>query len=47
MTPAAFDVVEILDTFYQGQLDPYPKAVFATKARYDPRHDEQGFHPGG
>ena len=25
-----FDVVEILDTVYQGQLDPWPKALFAT-----------------
>jgi hypothetical protein len=25
-----FDVVEIVDTVYQGQLDPYPKALFAT-----------------
>jgi 2-polyprenyl-3-methyl-5-hydroxy-6-metoxy-1,4-benzoquinol methylase len=24
-----FEVVEILDTDYQGQLDPYPKALFA------------------
>jgi 2-polyprenyl-3-methyl-5-hydroxy-6-metoxy-1,4-benzoquinol methylase len=28
-----FDVVEILDTVYQGQLDPYPKALFATFRR--------------
>jgi 2-polyprenyl-3-methyl-5-hydroxy-6-metoxy-1,4-benzoquinol methylase len=28
-----FEVVEILDTVYQGQLDPYPKALFATLRR--------------
>jgi cyclopropane fatty-acyl-phospholipid synthase-like methyltransferase len=28
-----FAVVEILDTVYQGQLDPYPKALFATLRR--------------
>ena len=28
-----FEVVEILDTVYQGQLDPYPKALFATFRR--------------
>ena len=28
-----FDVVEILDTVYQGQLDPYPKALLATLRR--------------
>jgi len=29
----SFDVVEIADTVYQGQLDPYPKALFATLRR--------------
>ncbi len=28
-----FDVVEILDTVYQGQLDPYPRALFASLRR--------------
>jgi 2-polyprenyl-3-methyl-5-hydroxy-6-metoxy-1,4-benzoquinol methylase len=28
-----FTVVEILDTVYQGQLDPYPKTPFATLRR--------------
>jgi 2-polyprenyl-3-methyl-5-hydroxy-6-metoxy-1,4-benzoquinol methylase len=28
-----FEVVEILDTVYQGQLDTYPKALFATLRR--------------
>ena len=28
-----FDVVVILDTVYQGQLDPFPKALFATLQR--------------
>jgi cyclopropane fatty-acyl-phospholipid synthase-like methyltransferase len=28
-----FDVVEILDSVYQGQLDPQPKALFATLRR--------------
>jgi 2-polyprenyl-3-methyl-5-hydroxy-6-metoxy-1,4-benzoquinol methylase len=28
-----FDVVEILEAGYQGQLDPYPKALFATFRR--------------
>jgi 2-polyprenyl-3-methyl-5-hydroxy-6-metoxy-1,4-benzoquinol methylase len=28
-----FDVVEILDTVYQGQLDPYPKALLASLRR--------------
>ncbi len=31
----SFDVVEILDTIYQGQLDPQPKALFATLRRSD------------
>ena len=26
-------VIEILDTVYQGQLDPYPKALFASLRR--------------
>lgn len=30
---ARFDAVEILDTVYQGQLDPYPKALFAALRR--------------
>jgi cyclopropane fatty-acyl-phospholipid synthase-like methyltransferase len=28
-----FEIVEILDTVYQGQLDPQPKALFATLRR--------------
>jgi 2-polyprenyl-3-methyl-5-hydroxy-6-metoxy-1,4-benzoquinol methylase len=28
-----FDVVEILDTVYQGQLDPFPKALLASLRR--------------
>jgi hypothetical protein len=28
-----FDVVEILDTVYQGQLDPYPRALLASLRR--------------
>jgi len=29
----SFHVIEILDTVYQGQLDPYPKALFASLRR--------------
>jgi cyclopropane fatty-acyl-phospholipid synthase-like methyltransferase len=29
----AFEIVEIRDTVYQGQLEPWPKALFATMRR--------------
>jgi len=36
-----FDVVEILETDYQGQLDPYPKALFAAIRRADARSKDE------
>jgi len=32
----SFTVVEILDTVYQGQLDPFPRALFASLRPRDP-----------